>query len=89
MSKYVDEIIKDIKTNPQTWKRYRNDGLYKNNIIIQDCGNGSKFLLGWFTSIVDVFIEGKNTPKTWRDCYRLEEAFIWWMRNASLSMLSV
>lgn len=89
MSKYVDEIIKDIRTNPQTWKRYGNNGLYKENIIIQDCGNGHKLFFAWFTSIVDVFIELKKTPTTWRDAYRLEEAFIWWVRNASLSMLSV
>jgi hypothetical protein len=88
MSKYISEIINDIKTNPETWKRYGNAGLQKGDIIIRDCGNGHKCLL-WFTSVVEVEIDGIQCWEllTWLDKYRMEETFLWWMRNATLAMM--
>lgn len=89
MSKFVDEIIEDVKNNPKTWSRYKERGLKKGNIKISDCGNGSKLFLFWFTSIVDIYVNDKSTwvSTSWRDRYRLEELFLWWMRNASVEML--
>jgi len=91
MSRYINEIIKDIKTNPETWKRYGDNGLQKGDVIIHQCGNGNKLFMCWMTSVVEVTINGKDTwgKTTWRDRYRIEEAFLWWMRNASLAMMSV
>ncbi len=90
MSKYISEIIKDIRTNPETWKRYGDSGLQKGDVIIHQCGNGHWLFMGWMTSVVEVTINGKDTwgKTTWRDKYRIEETFLWWMRNASLVMMS-
>jgi hypothetical protein len=89
MSKFIDEILEDIRKTPESWVRYGNDGLQKGDIIISQCGNGHKFFMGWATSIVEVTINGKDSwgKTTWRDKYRAEEAFLWWMRNASVKML--
>ena len=88
MSKYIDEIIKDIRTNPELWRRYKGSGLQKGKITITQTGNGHKFFFGWGTSIVSVFINGDTAySTTWRDHYRLEQIVIWWNRNASLSMM--
>ena len=90
MSKYISEIIKDIKTNPKTWKRYKDNGLQKGNVIISSCGNGHRLLFAWATSVADVTINGKETwaHTTWIDKYRIEETYIWWMKNATLEMMS-
>lgn len=89
-SKYITEIINDIRTNPESWKRYKDKGLQKGNIIIKDCGNGSKYLWAWTTSVMDVIVNNEEcTALTWRDKYHIEETFIWWMRNASLLMVSI
>ncbi len=90
MSKYINEIIKDVRSNPETWRRYGNDGLEKDNIKIHQCGNGSKYFIFWMTSVVEVTINGKDTwgKTSWRDKYRIEEIVLWWMRNASLVLMS-
>jgi hypothetical protein len=86
MSKYVDEIIKDIRSNPETWERVKG-GLKKGSVYVYDFGNGHKWFGGWFTSIVSVSIDGIETKcLSWRDKYRLEEAFKWWMRNSTVEM---
>jgi len=91
MSKYISEIIKDIRANPETWKRYEDNGLQKGVVIIKDCGNGHRLLMAWMTSVAEVNINGKDTwgKTTWRDKYRVEETFLWWVKNASLEMMSV
>ena len=89
MSKYIDEIIKDIKQNPTTWKRFDDWGLKKDNIIIAQCGNGSKFFMFWATSIAKVIINNKDTTSsiTFCDRYKIEEVFLWWMKNIKLEIL--
>jgi len=90
MSKYVDEIIQDIKSYPGSWSRYGYDGLGKNNVHITGCGNGSKYLFFWLGSVLDVEIEGMSccAAMTWADKYRLEEVYLWWMRNATIEQLT-
>lgn len=87
MSKYITEIVKDIRSNPETWKRYGNYGLQKGNIVMSGFGNGHKLLWGWCTSVVDVTINNKDAKLTFIDKYRLEETYKWWMRNATLAMI--
>lgn len=89
MSYYIREIVEDIKNSPKTWKRYGENGLQKNGVIIKKCGNGSKYFMLWLTSIAEVEVNGKGDfySTSWSDKYRIEEAFLWWMRNASVEML--
>jgi len=88
MSKYVREIVKDIRENPDLWVRDRWNGIKKGDIRIYGCGNGSKWFFGWATSIVSLSICGKECyALTIGDRYALEEAVKWWMRNASLKMI--
>ena len=91
MSKYIDEIVKDIRENPKSWRRMGDFGLKKDNIKLSQFGNGSRFFCLWMTSIVKIEINGKDcyNQTTFIDRYRLEEAFLWWMKNASIEMLSV
>lgn len=90
MSKFINEIIEDIRNHPETWVRYGKDGLQKNDIIIDGCGNGHKLFFAWMTSIVEISVNKKEVwgHITWRDKYRMEETFRWWIRNASLQMMS-
>ena len=90
MSKFVDEIVKDIRTNPKTWSRFLNSGLQKAETHISNCGNGSKYFFLWATSIASVTIDGiriNSSQLSSVDKYKLEEAFIWWFKNADVEML--
>lgn len=88
MSKYVDEIVQDIRINPETWKRSGSTGLEKANIIITGFNsNGIIFL--YLLSIVDVYINGISTFSTctYMDKVKLQLAYNWWMRSSPLSRI--
>lgn len=89
MSKYVDQIVRDIRENPTNWVRYGSRGLQNGSTVIHNCGNGSKFLFLWATSVIQVFIRRENTDfaLSFWDKYKLEEAVQWWMKNATLEMM--
>lgn len=82
MSKYVTELITDIKNSPNSWTRYRNDGIQKGNIQIFNLGGKPIF------SVIMVWINGKDTPTTYIDCWRLEVAVRNWFKTVSLDKLS-
>ena len=81
MSKYIDEIIKDIKANPETYKDYAGRGLEKGNISISGFGN-TKLL-----SIIHVYIKSKDMPTSYIDLWRLETVIKWWYRNCNLDII--
>lgn len=85
MSKYIDEIIKDIRENPEQWVRHTEFGIKKGEVELSQFGNGN------ILSVVRIEINGKDSfhQATFVDKYRLEKAFSWWMKNASLDMLLV
>ncbi len=91
MSKFVDEIVKDIKENPETWTRNWDNQISKWNILIRWFGNN----MGWFywISVVEVKIGNSASSATnWQlsylDAKNLEEVFIWWLKNIPLSHLT-
>lgn len=85
---YVDQIVKDVRANPDNWRRYSDNAITRGDITIYQCGNGSKWFFFWFTSIVDIRISGHDSyALTWRDRYRLEEVVRWWMRSVPLSTI--
>ena len=89
MSNFVNQIVRDIRKEPETWE-LKNGGLKHRvgAIEIVNFGNGH-FLFGlWFTSICEVIICGESVRLSWRDMFRLEQSFIWWQRNASVEMLN-
>lgn len=91
MSKYINEIVQDIRTNPKSWKRKGDYGLQKGNISIEHCGNGTWWFLFYLLSIVQVTINGIESNLhhlSPMDKVRLERTFNWWLRNASLDMLT-
>lgn len=85
MSKYVDEIIKDIRDNPNSWKRLDTgncyDGIQKGNIKLTQYGN-TRLL-----SIINVEIDNVRQRKTYLDSWRLESAVTWWYKNIGLNHL--
>jgi len=83
MSKFINEIIKDIIDNPTQWVRNGECGLKKEGIKLSNFGNGK------LISIVRVEINGIDCfhQTTWKDKYRLEEVYSWWMKNASIAMM--
>lgn len=84
MSKYIDEIVKDIKENPESWRRKGSNGLIKDDILISDTGNG------WITSIASVEVAGLIDgfgQFSLMDRINIERVFKWWIRNASLGMM--
>jgi len=84
VSKFVDDIVEDIRINPDTWNANssrhcsRNDGLKKDGLEITDYGN-TKLL-----SVVSLYIDGVRTETRFIDNWRLESAVLWWYKNASL-----
>jgi hypothetical protein len=79
MSKFVDELLKQIYNEKDTWKKYANGtGIEKSNIKIYNFGN-TKIL-----SVVSIDIEGQDMPLTYMDRYKLEKAIGWWYKNISL-----
>lgn len=83
MSKFVKEIIEDLKYNPETFKDYKGQGVEKGNIIIKDYGN-TRVL-----SVVDFIINGQDMPTTYIDRWKLEVAIQNWYASVSLKVLSV
>ncbi len=81
MSKFVDEILQDIKDNPNTFTDIGGNGIKKDNIEISGYGN-TRVL-----SIIHVFINNKDIPKSWLDNWRLEVAVQQWYRTVSLDTL--
>lgn len=81
MSKYVDEILKDLNDNPTSFKDYHGQGVEKGNIIISQYGN-TRVL-----SVINVHINGKSMPTSYIDLWRLEVAIKKWYRTVSLKVL--
>jgi len=83
MSKIADELLTDIKSNPDSWRNYKGYGIQKDSIII--CGYGNSALL----SIIDIEINGNDIPALeYMDKYRLEKAITNWYRIVGLKTLS-
>ena len=83
MSKFVNEIIKDLKENPQTFKDYHGYGVQKDNVIVYNYGN-TRVL-----SVISVSVNGKDIPTSYIDNWRLEVAIKNWYKTVPLSVLSV
>lgn len=81
-SRFVKEIITDIKENPDEWRDNGGSGLKKDRIEISGYGN-SRFL-----ATIWVHINGKWMPTTYFDNWALEVAVMGWYRNASLYQIS-
>lgn len=82
MSKYVNEIIKDLKENPESFYDYKGRGLTKGNLKITGYGNTS------LLSVIWLYINGKDMPITYIDKWKLESAIRNWYRSSSFSILS-
>lgn len=88
MSMFVDQILKDIQLKPEEWQLVNGGLKYRvRDIYIIKFGNGHLLFGFWCTSIVEVIIKGESVRLTWRDQFRLEQAFRRWQSNASLEML--
>jgi hypothetical protein len=83
MSKFVDDIIKDIKQTPTKWDRYRGDGIRKGFLIISPIGGGPLF------SVIQVEFEGVDMPLTYIDRWRLEVAVRKWFKKVDLEHLNL
>jgi hypothetical protein len=86
MSKYITEIIADVKQNPHTWHRTTEGrilgvGIRKDDISIYNYGNTMLF------SVIDVEINGTRTVTTYIDRVRLERLVSWWFKSVSLKTI--
>jgi len=81
MSKFVDEILTDLRRNPNTFLDYKGEGVIKDNIIICNYGAGK-----WLSSII-VVVNDKIIPTTYMDNYRLEVAIKNWYKTVPLVVL--
>ena len=85
MSRFVDEIIKSLETEPTQWRQ----GIYvghiiqlsKGKIVLWSFGNGRA------TSIMNVEIRGVEAKTTWSDRWRLEGAISRWYQSIALNDL--
>lgn len=82
-SKFVRQIISDLKSNPETWKRKDRNLLQKEDIQLIGFTNDRIF------STVDVFINQKGCYLylSFWDKFYLESAISKWMKNASVDQL--
>ena len=89
MSKYISQLIEDIKTNPNSWRDYDGRGIKKDlpiskpgsNIIIHGYGN-TRLL-----SVIEVVINGNEIPISYIDRWKLEVTIKEWYKNINLSIL--
>lgn len=91
MSKFITEIVSDIRDNPLSWKRIGQKELSKWEITISHFWNGSMLFWCWFNSIINVEINWITTTSSQlslKDKIKLEETFIWWLKNIPLSHLN-
>ncbi len=83
MSKFVDEIIKSIHEQKDTWVK-----CYKGRIIAFGITNGivriSDFGNPGFVPVISLFIGEDEIPITYFDSIRLHSAVKWWLKNVSL-----
>lgn len=84
MSKWVSEIIKDIKDNPNTWKPNKHHGISKDNIVLTNFYNGA------LLSVCDIHVNGRDmyTSASYLDWYRLERAYQHWCKVVDLEVLT-
>jgi hypothetical protein len=82
MSKYVDEILKDLKENPETFRDYKGCGVQKNEIVVAFYGN-TRVL-----SIISVYIKGNDIPLSYMDKWRLEVSIKKWYATIGLNILT-
>ena len=83
MSKYVDEILEDLKNKPETFKDYNGFGVQRDNLIISGYGN-TRVL-----SCIRVHINDKWIPSSYIDGWRLEVAIKNWYKNSPLKRLMI
>lgn len=81
MSKFVEELIEDIKSNPKTWIDYYGVGIKKDNIVIYGYGN-TRML-----SVTTVEINGYSVPTTYFDNWKLEVTIGKWYKKIGLNNL--
>lgn len=81
MSKFVDDIIKDIETNPLNWFEYNGWGCKCGNTKVYGYGN-SRFL-----SLAGVKINGNEMPLSYIDKWKLDIAIGKWYKSVPLSHL--
>lgn len=79
--KYIEDIIDDLKQNPESYRDFEGQGVYKNEILISRHGNGRIF------SIIRVYVNGVLMPTTYCSLWRLETAITHWYNNVSLRKL--
>lgn len=83
MSKYVNELIKDLSDNPTSFKDYNGSGVEKGNVIISSYGN-TRML-----SVINIRINGKRIPASYIDLWKMEVAISKWYKTVSLHTLIV
>lgn len=85
MSKWVSEIIKDIKNNPTDWKPNSKTGIsnQKLNIQIKDVYNSA------ILSVSEIHVNGVNmwTKMCYIDRFRIEVGVNRWFKKAKLNQL--
>lgn len=82
MSKFVNEILIELKQTPESFKDYNGEGVQKNNIIVYQYSNSRVF------SLIEVSVNNKNIPLSYIDRWRLESGIKNWYRTVSLKTLS-
>ncbi len=81
MSKFVDEIIKDLKDNPKDYKVNNRSGIEKREVEINSCGNIRAM------SLIHILINDKEMITTYIDRWKLEVAISEWYRTIDLKTL--
>lgn len=81
MSKYIDEIINDLKKNPETYRDNAGQGVRKGDVEVIGYGNSAVL------STISVMLNGHRVPSSYRDNFRLEVAIKRWYRTSPLTAL--
>ena len=84
MSKFVDEIIEDIRLNPDSYKDISR-GIEKGKIRVSKFGNSAVLSL-IDVHVIDGMIE-RDIPLSYKDRYRLEKTLKHWYRTVSLNTI--
>ncbi len=85
MSKYIDEIITDIRNTPTSWKPYQ-DGIKRGEIEITN-GVTNTFFLYYLVPTVIVESKGIKLSMSYQDSIKIMKAVRWWFKNAPLEAM--
>lgn len=88
MSRYVTEIVNDVRANPDSWEYEHDlDGIHKDGISLYGHGNTKLMSISKILAKDHDSFDYSHPTMSYMDCYRVESALLWWFKNCNLDQI--